>query len=265
MNRMKIGVSLECLGLPFRQALLTATREGAQSIQVCVSREIHPQTLSATGRREVAHHIRSHNLELANIYCPMNNGLDCEQNLESRIQYVCSVIEFARDIGTRVISLVMGQVPEKDDSKNGRVLRESLQVIFALADRVGVQVAVETGLESGKILGDYLRKFDFGSVGVTLDPVNLEINQLDAMEALRKLKDYVRVVHARDVKKGGISRAARETSLGDGGFDWPLYAMILAQNGYEGSLIVEREEGDQKAFDTLKGLKFLKNILALPI
>lgn len=265
MTRMKLGIALDCLGLPFRQALLSATREGAAAIQMQVTREIHPQKLSQTGRREVAHHIRSHNLVLGALYCPLNNTLDHAENLEARLLHVCSVIELARDLGSSVVGLVAGQIPETNDTRDAQRLRESLQVLFAHGDRFGVQVAVETGLESGKVLGDYLKGFDFGSVGVTLDPANLELHQLDAMDALRELQGSIRLVQAREVKRGGISRASREVALGEGSFDWPMFAMMLAQSGYTGPLIVEREEGDNKAQDVLRGLRYLKGLLDIPL
>ena len=63
MSRLKIGVRLESLGLPFRKAVEEAEKQGAAGVQFDAAGPLAPEALSQTGRREIRHLLRSHNLE----------------------------------------------------------------------------------------------------------------------------------------------------------------------------------------------------------
>src|SRR5436305_2884221 len=64
MNRLKLAVRLESLGLPLRRALFEAGRMGVAGIQVDAVGDLSPNQLSETGRREFRHMLRAHNVEL---------------------------------------------------------------------------------------------------------------------------------------------------------------------------------------------------------
>ena len=59
MNRLKIGVRLESLGLPLRRALFEAGQLGVAGVQVDAAGDLSPNRLSETGRREFRHLLRS--------------------------------------------------------------------------------------------------------------------------------------------------------------------------------------------------------------
>jgi sugar phosphate isomerase/epimerase len=71
MNHLRIGVCLESLGLPLRQGLREIERLGVTGVQVNPGADLAPRTLSQTGRREVRHLLRPHNLELIALGCPL--------------------------------------------------------------------------------------------------------------------------------------------------------------------------------------------------
>jgi sugar phosphate isomerase/epimerase len=82
---MKLGIRLESLGLPLRKALAEASRLGAAGVQVDAVAELSPEQLSQTGRREFRNLLRSLDLELAALGCPLRRGLDNAENLQPRI------------------------------------------------------------------------------------------------------------------------------------------------------------------------------------
>lgn len=88
MNRCKFGVKLECFGVPLRKALLLAAQAGAQGVQFDVTGELSPDKLSESGRREISYLLRSYNLQLASIFCPLSNGLDVALDQEQRILHL---------------------------------------------------------------------------------------------------------------------------------------------------------------------------------
>src|SRR6516164_8249515 len=187
MNRLRIGVRLESLGLPLRRALAEAARLGLAGVQVDAVGDLAPNQLSQTGRREFRHLLRAHNLELTALGCPLRRGLDEAQDQQPRLEHVQKVMALSFDLGPRVAIVQAGQVPEKAEDPRGQVLTESLLALGRHGDRTGATLALETGLESGAVLRAFLDRFDTGGLGVNLDPANLLVHGFNAYEAVRAL------------------------------------------------------------------------------
>jgi L-ribulose-5-phosphate 3-epimerase len=264
MNRLKLGICLESLGLPLRQALTEAVRMGATGVQIDATGDLSPNKLSRTGRREFRHLLRSHNLELSAINCPLRRGLDSAEDQQPRIEHVQKVMTLSFDLGPRIVVVQAGRVPDEEEEKAGdiraRLLGESLRALGPYGDRTGVVLALETGLESGAALRDYLNRFDTGSLGVNYDPANLLINGFDPIESLRALLGKVRHAHAKDARITGASRAAREVPLGHGDIDWLRMLGVLEEVEYRGWLAIERETGDDRLGDVTRGVAFLRTL-----
>ena len=258
MNRCKFGVKLECFGVPLRKALLLAAQAGAQGVQFDVTGELSPDKLSESGRREISYLLRSYNLQLASIFCPLRNGLDVAIDQEQRILHLKKVMDLGFDLGCNVLALHAGQIPQEKEDKRIATYTESLSYLGAHGDRIGVSLALETGLESGKVLLDFLSQIDSGALGASLNPGSLTINGFDPLQAVLDLGSRIKLVHAREFQSNGPGRAAREVPLGHGDFDWNSFMIYLDQSGYQGFLISEKEEGDDKAEQLVHGLRFLK-------
>src|SRR5690242_11767139 len=185
MSRLKIGLRLESLGLPLRRALQEAERMGVAGVQVDAVGDLAPQNLSQTGRREFRHLLRAHNLELSVLGCPLRRGLDTAENQEPRLEHVKRVMTLAFDLGPRVAIVQAGRVPEKPDDPRAALLTEALRVLGHHGDRIGAVLALDTGLESGAVLGTFLDRFDTGGLGVNLDPANLLLGGFDPDESAR--------------------------------------------------------------------------------
>jgi len=108
MRQLRIGIRLESLGLPFRLSLQEAGKLGAAGIQVDAAGELSPRRLSHTGRRELRQLLRSHNLELTALGCPLRRGLDLADDLEARIEYVKQVLAMSFDLGPRLVIVQPG-------------------------------------------------------------------------------------------------------------------------------------------------------------
>ncbi len=261
MNRFKPAVKLECFSLPLRQALLAAVKAGAQGVQFDASFELSPSNLSESGRREIRYLLNSHNLKLAAVYCPLRSGLDTLQDHEQRILHVEKVMDLSFELGCGLVALHAGQIPDEKETLRSNALKESLTILGSYGDKTGSTLAFETGLESGKILADYLEKIDSGALGATLDPGNLVLNGFDPLQAILDLGHRIKLVHAREVAGNGPGRAAREVPLGQGNLDWTSLLVYLDNIAYQGYLVCEKEEGNNKAEDVIAGLQFLKTIM----
>src|SRR5262249_39941042 len=149
MNRLKIGVRLESLGLPLRRALAEVERLGVGGVQVDAVGDLSPATLSQSGRREFRHLLRAHNLELTALGCPLRHGLDRAETQQPRLEHVRKTMALSYDLGPRIAVVQAGPVPPDAASAEDRLLREALRDLGAFGDRTGTHLALETGLEDG--------------------------------------------------------------------------------------------------------------------
>ena len=241
MSHLKIGIRLESLGLPLRGALAAAARLGVPGVRVDAVGDLSPNRLSESGRREFRHLLRSHNLELVALVCPLRRGLDTAEDQQPRIEHVRKVMTLSYDLGPRVVIVEAGAVPGEKEVERGRLLSESLTALAAHGDRTGTTLALETGLESGEALNAYLTRIDAGSLGANLDPANLLTHGFDPYESARALNRRIVRVTARDARLVGASRTAQEVPLGHGDVEWMQFLGVLEEVEYRGWLTVTCE------------------------
>jgi sugar phosphate isomerase/epimerase len=261
MNRLKLGVRLESLGLPLRRALAEAARMGVSGVQADAAGDLSPNGLSQSGRREFRNLLRTYNLELTALGCPLRRGLDAAEDQQPRLEHVRKVLTLSADLGPRVVVVQAGQTPEEnDDGPRARALAESLTALARHGDHVGAVLALETGLESGAALAAYLKRFDSGSLAANLDPANLLLHGFDPYESARALHGRIAHAHAKDARKSSASRAAQEVPLGHGDIDWMQFLGVLEEAEYRGWLTVERDSGGDRLGDVAAGIAFLRRL-----
>lgn len=257
MNRVKLGIRLESFGLPLRRSLQEAQRLGVRGVQADAAGELSPHALSQTGRSAFRHLLGSHKLELTALGCPLRRGLDSPEDQQQRIEYTEAVLGLSLDLGARIAVVQAGRVPEKPDDPSAPVLTEALQVLGRHGDRIGAVLALDTGLESGAVMGAFLDRFDTGGLGVNLNPANLLMGGFDPYESARALRGRVVHSNAKDARVSGASRTAQEVPLGHGDIDWMRYLAVLEEIEYRGWLTVERMGGDSRVADVAAGVGFL--------
>src|SRR5438105_6486928 len=230
MNRLKIGIRLESLGLPLRRALQEVQRLGVAGVQADAAGDLSPRTLSQSGRREFLHLLRSYNLELTALGCPLRRGLDTAEDQQQRVEHTEAVLSLSVDLGARIVIVQAGRIPEKADDARAVLLTEALRALGRHGDRVGAVLALETGLESGAVLRAFLERFDTGGLGVNLDPANLLMHDFDPYESARALRGKVVHSNAKDAHVSGASwGSAQEVPLGHGNIDWLHYLGVLEE------------------------------------
>lgn len=261
MNRLKIGIRLESLGLPLRRGLVEAQKLGVTGVQFDAAGDLSPNRLSDTGRREIRYLIRAHNLELTALGCPLRRGLDAAEDQQPRIEHVGKVMTLSFDLGARVAIVQAGQVPEDAADPRAVRLTESLTALGQHGDRTGATLALETGLESGEALRQFLDRINSGGLGVNLDPANLLMHGFDVHASARALAGKIVHAHAKDVRCASASRAAQEVPLGHGDIDWMSFLGLLEEIEYRGWLTIERETGENRAADVAAGVAFLRRLV----
>ena len=111
-------------------------------------------------------------------------------------------------------------------------MTEALLALGQHGDRTGAVLALETGLDSGQALRQFLDRFDTGGLGVNLDPANLLQGGFDPYESARALQGRIIFAQATDARRTGPSRAAQEVALGHGDMDWMQFLGVLEEVEY---------------------------------
>jgi sugar phosphate isomerase/epimerase len=255
MSRFKLGIVLETTGLPIRPALAAASKLGVAGVQVDAVGDLAPDNMTATARREFRNLLRTQNLELSALNCPLRRGLDVAENLQPRIEYVRKAMQMAFDLGPRV---VIAPLPKVSDSPTAR---EALADLGSFGDRAGSVLALEAGLDPGDTVRDYLNSFDTGSLMVYFDPVTFLLNGFDPLASLAALAGKVADTRARDARTATVSGGAREVPVGAGDIEWMVYVATLESIGYRGYLTVDRKGGETRFADVAEGVRFLRRFV----
>jgi L-ribulose-5-phosphate 3-epimerase len=262
MNRFKLGVVLEPLGLPPRQALHAVSKLGAAGVQADAVGDLAPDRITDTGRREFRTLLKGFGLELAALNCPLRRGLDSAEGQQQRIDHVRKVMQLAFDLGARKVVIPLPRVPTDAVTPRAITLREVLTDLGGFGDRVGTQLCLEAGLDPADKVRDYLGTFDSGGLAITFDPANFLLNGHDPLASLATLGSRIAYTQARDGRTATVSGGGKEVAVGAGDIEWMIYMATLESVDYRGFICVDRETGDDRPADIASGVKFLKRFVA---
>lgn len=168
-------------------------------------------------------------------------GLRSADLRPARMAYAKRCIDFARAIGTGIVTLHMGFLPpDAADSLYGE-MREAVSDLAAYGAARGVTLSLETGQETGEALARFLESITVARVGVNFDTANLVLYGLDeSPRALEKLAARVTSVHAKDgLLPENPKLLGREVPLGEGRAGVRECLKILDAAGFQGPVIVE--------------------------
>jgi sugar phosphate isomerase/epimerase len=175
--------------------------------------------------------------------------LDVADQQEERIDRVRKALALSYDLGSRIVIIQTGKIPEDGNDPRSFRLREALLALAQAGDRVGAVLALETGQESGQDLRRFLDGFDTETLAVNFDPANW----------LTALQGRIVHVHAKDARLAGANRV--EVPLGAGDIEWLGLLGELEGGNYRGWLTIERESGDNRLADVAAGVAFLRRLV----
>ncbi|MBI1831911.1 MAG: sugar phosphate isomerase/epimerase [Planctomycetes bacterium] len=230
---------------------------GVAGIELEASGELTPANLTQTGRREILHLLRSHDLTVSAIVCPLRRGIDVAQNIEPRLEYIRDTMKLAFDLGPRLVIVPIGQLPEKEDDPAAAVFKESLRDLGQQGDRTGVTIALDNSVDSPEALVAYLGRFDIGSLGVSYNPANVVLAGFNPYDAIKTLNKRLVYAQAQDARRVSPSRLAA-VPIGHGDLDWMQILAHFEEIEYRGALTVL---GNDRA-ELAAGAAFLRRFVA---
>jgi sugar phosphate isomerase/epimerase len=256
---LRLAVATRCLGPELKTALLAASRLGATGVQLDARNELKSSELSATGRRQFAHFLAEIDLRLASLDVPLRRPLWDAERLDARMEAIKETMEFAYELKSRVVTVRLGGLPSESDEMGQGVLKDVLADLARHGNHVGVTAAIGTGRESIARLVEILKSVTSGPIGVNFDPAATVMgggSPNDAFQLLREFVSHVMVRDAiRDADGGGT-----EVPVGRGEVPWDELLFLLQESDYAGWVTVDRTQGENRAGDAARAVKYLQTI-----
>jgi sugar phosphate isomerase/epimerase len=258
MPRLKIGLDLDTLRLPVRQALRTAAELGVAGVQVNAVGDLSPDRLSATGKRELLHLTRSLGLSLVALGFPTRHGYNTAEGLEARLAGLKKVLALSYELRAPIVTGAMGRVPEDIEHPARQILTEAMTEIGRYTDRIGAVFAADTGTESGATLRRFIDTLSCPGIRANLDPANLLARGYDPIQAVRDLNEMIAHTHARDTLRETGGELGREVAPGDGDIDWAEHLGALEEVGYRSWLTIKLAQAQDPVREVSRAIEFLQ-------
>lgn len=252
---MKLGVCLESFGQPFRAALAQASRLGVAGVQCDAVGAMAAHRLSETGRKEIVRLLRSADLSLAALHCPLPRALGDPIDLDPRLERIRQTMTLSFELGARLVVIEAGPLPDAGERSSSLV--DAVGNLARHADRTGTVVALVCAENSGAAVTEFLGRFDSGGLVAAFDPARWLIQGFDPLTELPALTGRVGYVVAGDARRRGPARAV---PLGRGDLDWLALAGTLSALEYRGWATVGRDGADSPA-DIEAGVRLLRRLL----
>ena len=191
-------------------------------------------------------------------------GLVPDETWDDNWDNIQKTATLARSMGLKLVTFHAGFLPHDDsDPLFARMLHRICLVADVFAAK-GIDLAFETGQETGAVLKEFLDKLGRPTVGVNFDPANMILyDKGDPIEALRILGPYLKQCHIKDARRTKTPGTwGEEVVVGTGDVDWKQFFQTLDQQGFGGFCCIEREAGQQREADITAAHKYIEKIIS---
>jgi len=189
-------------------------------------------------------------------------GLLIPETIEERKAILRRAIGFTAMLGAPRVALHIGFVPADSSDPAYVKLIDDIRETADACSAAGLGLSLETGQETAEEMLHFLQVVDRPNLGINFDPANMILYGKDRpVEALETLKGHVVSVHCKDgIWPAQEGELGSETPLGQGQVNIPAFVAKLKEIGYAGTLTIEREAGDDRIGDILRGKELLERL-----
>ena len=184
---------------------------------------------------------------------------DCWQKNKTAFEGAAKV---TRELGVKFLSTHAGFIDHTDEEKY-KVMCERIKCLADIAAEHGLMLLMETGQETAEDLAGFMNDIAHPAVGINFDPANMILyDKGNPIEALKVLAPWIKHVHIKDATKTETAgQWGAEVPWGDGQVDSSKFLDALGSIGFEGTIAIEREAGDQRKMDIALAADRLKEYM----
>ncbi len=187
-------------------------------------------------------------------------GIVPDEHWDANLKLATEIATIAKREGVKTVTFHAGFVPHDPADANYAKLRDRLITLASVFARAGCDLLLETGQETADDLNAFLSAVNQPNVGVNFDPANMILyGKGDPIEAIKKLIARIRQIHIKDATASKTpGEWGAEVPAGTGQVDWAAFFKVLADAGYTGNFVIEREAGDDRQGDIAKARDLVK-------
>jgi L-ribulose-5-phosphate 3-epimerase len=178
-----------------------------------------------------------------------------DPDLRASIDMLCTLIEWAAEIGSKVILLPVLETSEVRNENEAKQLVNALARPLNVAGNCGIRVGLETELPADRYRALIEARSD-PNLGIYFDVGNATYAGHNAAVQLNELAGYLVGVHVKDRKRGGST-----VPLGEGDADFPAIFCALHRNNYRGHIVVQAASGADYIKHARRSLQFVRTHL----
>ena len=196
---------------------------------------------------------------------PATIGLVPPETRAARIDALCQVSDFAKQLGIPQVQTHCGFIPENpaDPLYPGTV--DAIRQVARHCQANGQYFLMETGQETPTTMSRMIRDVAMPNLAVGLDTANLILyGKANPVDAVDILGPHIRSVHAKDGRwPTDPNELGKEVLIGQGLVDFRQVFTKLHRLGYDGAVTIEREtSGPQQIEDVRQEKRYLERILS---
>ncbi len=190
----------------------------------------------------------------------VTGGIAPDHTWEQNWKNIQATAALAQQFGLKLVTFHAGFLPQEEADPAFAKMLWRLNEVAEIFRAAGVELGLETGQETAPALVHLLQKLNRPNVGVNFDPANMILyNKGNPIDALRLLGPWIRQVHIKDAVRTKVPGTwGQEVPAGTGEVNWPAFFATLDEIHFTGSLVVEREAGDQRVADIRKAKEVVR-------
>jgi sugar phosphate isomerase/epimerase len=180
----------------------------------------------------------------------LTGGVGPDEYWEQNQELFLGAADVTVKLGVKYLSMHAGFIDETDVSYSEKFYERIISLAEAAGEK-NIMLLLETGQETAGELRRFLKELDHPAIGVNFDPANMILyDKGNPIEAVKVLAPWVRHIHVKDANrttKPGTWGA--EVPWGEGQVQSEAFLKTLQEIGFNGTLAIEREAGDNRFGD----------------
>lgn len=230
VTRKRLSARLNA-SFDFRDSVQALAEIGLGGIIIEATGVLGPRELSQTGKREVKALLRSAGLALDAVALPMRRSIAERDQWDDRLFRMQGAMALAYELAAPCVLVSPGATPH--DEKRKAIYTEHLGHLAEAAERQGVSLVCEPGMEPVELLREVIRELGHPSLALSLDLGRLTASGQSVEHVAGFTHELVKLVYATDPEFMGAAFGARGRMV-----NWPETLEVLEEIDYRGRLII---------------------------